>query len=167
MKNQRDQLLDILASGMPFKCEITLNFDIGSERIEADSVPEDVHRETRRMLEEARDKIDHLTGQALHDEEQREIRRNPPPAPTEVKPPTADKPPVKKGRDAQLKDDQVWAVRRFLKKGWGNTRIANQVGCTPNVVWRIKAGKSYAKVKDEPHKSVTNIHAGHGVEKQK
>ena len=172
MKTQRDQLLDILASGMAFKCSIVLDFDVRQERIDAATVPADVHKETQRMLETSRELIEDQNRQIDKMSAAKHVSLTPdvdvPSAPEPKPKPKATVPEKLPAiRRKLLQDKEVWAVRRWLKKGKGNTWIAKQIGCTPNVVWRIKSGLSYAKVKSEPHPSVTNIHAGHGVEKQK
>lgn len=182
MKTQRDQLLDILASGLAFKCQIILDFDVRQERLDAETVPADAYKETQRMLatsraliEEQDKKIDQLNykldGSLLTPDVSAPTgitKEKPEPIP-EPKVVTPDKPEVKEPpkRKRKLSKDEVWAIRRYLKAGHRNTDIARRINCTQNVVWRVKAGRSYKNVPSEPHPSTTNIHAGHGVVKQK
>ena len=180
MKTQRDQLLDILASGMAFKCSIVLDFDVRQERIDAATVPADVHKETQRMLETSRELIEDQNRQidklsaAKHVSLTPDVsagitteKPDPIPEPETVVPDKSERKTKKRGMGVpQLGKSDVWAVRRYLAKGKSNAWIAKQVDCSPNVVWRVKSGLSYKNVPPEPHQSVTNIHAGHGVVKQ-
>ncbi len=72
---------------------------------------------------------------------------------------TAPKP--KKHRP-QLRDSEVWAIRRFRKKGKDVAWIADHLNLNHQTVYKVAAGNTYSRIANEPKKETT-AHAGHGV----
>ena len=126
VKNQRDQLLDILASGVEFKGEITVVFVFDTTK-------------------------EPTTGEL-------EVT-SPTPAP---KPKPKPK-PKKQAHKPQLKNEQVWDIRDYIKQGYGDAKIRDLMGNTfkASTVWRIRHNKAYVRIGNRPHP--TTVHAGHGV----
>ena len=72
--------------------------------------------------------------------------------------------PKKKKRRKTLSNEEVWAIRRLHKEKHPIHLIAKELDINHTAVWRVVNKKSYRKVGDEPHDSVT-VRAGHGVVK--
>jgi hypothetical protein len=126
MKKQRDQLLDILASGVEFKGEITVVFAFDTAKEQPTSTV-DADKQ-----------------------------------PTPVVVPSKPK-PKKRAYNAQLKDEQVWDIRDYIKQGYGDAKIRDLMGNTfkASTVWRIRRNKAYARLGNRPHP--TTVRAGHGI----
>lgn len=127
VKNQRDQLLDILASGVEFKGEITVVFVFDTTQESCGG------KESTPTLEVASPK--------------------PKPKPK----------PKKRAYRPQLKDEQVWDIRDYIKLGYGDAKIRDLMGNTfkASAVSRIRRNQAYARLGNRPHP--TTVRAGHGV----
>jgi len=77
----------------------------------------------------------------------------------------ATKPEKKRKYRKKLTDEEVWRVRRLIKNGRSDIWIQRQVGIPNLIVNRIRHGKNYTAVPEEPPHPPTKVHAGHGVEK--
>ena len=191
MKNQRDQLLDILASGMPFKCDITIGFDVIEEGLMTDTVPRDTYELALRRAEKFQDLAVEFQQLIVRMEKEEVVKSakvakvkaekkrkkadlKPKVVPGPVAVAAPDKPPATRLLDIDrsapggplrrwMSDKEVWKIRRFIKKGWDNRRIADQLDMNLPVIYKIRKGLAYAEVPQEPVKGETKVHVGHGV----
>lgn len=84
----------------------------------------------------------------------------------QVKKECGKKPPAPKKVDSknrpQLRDSEVWAIRRFRKKGKDVAWIAAHLNLNHQTVYKVTVGNTYSRIANEPKKETT-AHAGHGV----
>ena len=65
----------------------------------------------------------------------------------------------------KLTDEEVWRVRRLIGNGRSDIWIQRQIGIPAITVNKIRHGKTYTSVPEEPPHKPTKVHAGYGVEK--
>ena len=156
MSEQRELLLDILASGAAFKGEVTLSFELASEVITKPLIDPDKEVDVSDIIKAISDTDLFEAGY---------VKKEPPIKSSKLtKEPKSAKgrklPKRKAGTHKFLKDEQVWDIRDYIKRGEGDSWIAKKVSCKSSAVWRIRHNKAYTKIGNRPH---ATVHVGHGL----
>jgi len=143
MKNQRDQLLEILATGVDFKGEITFVFDTTLDEGHEEALLESELLE----IQEVNVRLDKRVQLLIV--ENTALKKE---LSSSVKKPKN----TKRIYASQLSKEQVWDIRDYIKLGLGDAEIRDKMGnkFKASAVWRIRRRQAYNNIPSRPHESV-------------